>query len=182
MNMNEKAAAVEAIVFASGSPVELNRLKSVLELKDSETEKIVENLKNKFNNDESGISLLELDGALQFSINTVFIKEVRTVLELNKNTPLSNAAMEVLSLVAYNEPVTRAYIEQVRGVDCGGVISTLMQKALIEERGRLELPGRPLVYGTTKNFLRCFGIKDISELPPLPENTDASNNNEGAES
>ena len=75
----------------------------------------------------------------------------------------------MLAVVAYNQPVTKAFIEQVRGVDCSGVVSTLVEKGLIEERGRLELPGKPLLYGTTKNFLRCFGISDLSELPPLPK-------------
>ena len=88
---------------------------------------------------------------------------------MKKNAPLSQAAFEVLAVVAYNQPITKAYIEQVRGVDCSGVISTLCQKGLIEEVGRLELPGRPLIYGTTSEFLRCFCVSDLSELPPLPE-------------
>ena len=75
--------------------------------------------------------------------------------------------------MAYNQPVTKSFIEQVRGVDCSGVVSTLVEKGLIEEQGRLELPGKPLLYGTTKNFLRCFGISDLSELPELPKNENA---------
>ena len=82
---------------------------------------------------------------------------------------MSQAALEVLAVIAYNQPITRAFIEQVRGVDCSGVISSLLEKDLIEERGRLELPGRPLLYGTTKNFLRCFTLTDLSDLPPLPK-------------
>ena len=79
----------------------------------------------------------------------------------------------MLAVVAYNQPVTKAFIEQVRGVDCSGVVGTLIEKGLIEERGRLELPGKPLLYGTTKNFLRCFSLSDLTELPPLPEKEDA---------
>lgn len=134
--------------------------------------------------------MLELNDNLQLSSNPAYITEVREILDLKRNTPLSGAAMEVLSLVAYNEPVTKAFIEQVRGVDCSGVIGSLTQKGLIEERGRLELPGRPLLYGTTDNFLRCFGISSLAELPPLPkdetetensETEDISDNNEETE-
>ncbi len=88
---------------------------------------------------------------------------------MKKNTPLSGAAFEVLAVIAYNQPVTKAFVEQVRGVDCSGVIGSLTQKGLIEEKGRLELPGRPIVYGTTPAFLRCFCIESLDELPPLPE-------------
>ena len=92
---------------------------------------------------------------------------------MRRRTPLSSAALEVLAVVAYNQPVTKSFIEQVRGVDCSGVVSTLVEKGLIEERGRLELPGKPLLYGTTKNFLRWFGISDLSELPALPKEENA---------
>lgn len=102
---------------------------------------------------------------LQFASNPNYIEPVREVMDLKRNAPLSNAAMEVLALVAYNQPVTKAFIEQVRGVDCSGVLGSLSQKELIEEAGRLELPGRPLLYKTTTNFLRCFGVSDISQLP-----------------
>ena len=98
-----------------------------------------------------------------------FADQVRSALELHRNTPLSQAAMEVLAVVAYNQPVTKAFVDQVRGVDCGGVMATLSAKGLIEERGRLELPGRPLLYGTTENFLRCLHISSLDELPPLPD-------------
>ena len=90
-------------------------------------------------------------------------------MDIRRNTPLSQAAMEVLAIVAYNQPVTKAFIEQVRGVDCGAVVQGLAAKGLIEEKGRLELPGRPLLYGTTADFLRCFGVSTLDELPPLPQ-------------
>ena len=94
---------------------------------------------------------------------------------MKKNTPLSQAAMEVLAVVAYNQPVTKAFVEQIRGVDCSGVIGSLCVKGLIEEKGRLELPGRPLLYGTTDHFLRCFSIETLDGLPPLPEKSEEKN-------
>ena len=93
-------------------------------------------------------------------------------MDLRRNTPLSQAASEVLAVIAYNQPVTKAFVEQVRGVDCSGVVSSLIARQLIEEKGRLELPGRPLIYGTTEHFLRCFNISSIEELPALPEDDD----------
>ena len=94
------------------------------------------------------------------------------VLESKRNTPLSQAAFEVLAIIAYNQPVTKAFVEQIRGVDCSAVISTLCQRMLIEEKGRLDLPGRPLVYGTTPDFLRCFCLSSLDDLPPLPEKSE----------
>ncbi|MBR5011510.1 MAG: SMC-Scp complex subunit ScpB, partial [Clostridia bacterium] len=104
----------------------------------------------------------------QLSTKKEYAPYIKKVFDIKRKTPLSQAALEVLAVVAYNQPVTKAFIEQVRGVDCSAVITTLTEKELIEERGRLELPGRPLLYGTTKNFLRCFGVSDLSELPQLP--------------
>jgi len=116
-------------------------------------------------------------------VNPVFLAPVRTALDLRSSAPLSQAAMEVLAVIAYNQPVTKAFVEQVRGVDCSGVIGSLVQKALIEERGRLDLPGKPLLYGTTENFLRCMGIRSLLELPPLPQEEETENapQNDGAD-
>jgi segregation and condensation protein B len=117
----------------------------------------------------SGICLLRLGSKYQLCSRVEYAQQVRSVLDIKKNAPLSPAAFEVLAVVAYNQPVTKAYVEQIRGVDCSGVISTLCQKGLLEEKGRLDLPGRPLLYGTTPDFLRCFCISSLSELPELPE-------------
>ena len=127
--------------------------------------------------------MLQLDHTLQFAVNPAFLAPVRTALDLRSSAPLSQAAMEVLAVIAYNQPVTKAFVEQVRGVDCSGVIGSLVQKALIEERGRLDLPGKPLLYGTTENFLRCMGIRSLLELPPLPQEEETENapQNDGAD-
>lgn len=163
------AGAIEAILFASGSPVKIEKISQVLEVTEDFTNEVIEILLEKYSSVNSGINLVKLNDSLQFCTNPVFIIPVRNILELKKNTPLSPAAMEVLALVAYNEPVTKAFVEQVRGVDCSGVLGSLMQKELIEERGRLELPGRPLLYGTTDVFLRSFGVENLGQLPPIPQ-------------
>ena len=120
-----------------------------------------------------------LENSAQFCTNPVYIEPVRGVLDLKRNTPLSQAAIEVLAVVAYNQPVTKAFVEQVRGVDCSGVIGSLMQKGLLEERGRLELPGRPLLYGTTDTFLRCFQLASLEELPPPPRGEEEEPDGDG---
>lgn len=158
----------EAILFASGEPLPLERLAQVLGVRVYVVEEILTKLQRKYNTSKSGIHLLILGDSAQFCTNPAFIEPVRQALDLRRNTPLSQAAMEVLAVVAYNQPVTKAFVEQVRGVDCSGVVGSLVQKGLLEERGRLELPGRPLLYGTTENFLRCFQLESIDRLPPPP--------------
>lgn len=169
MTNKQLMGTFEAILFASGEPIAVDKIAQVLELKISDAEYIISLLEKKYIDKENGIQILRLGENVQFCSNPIYVTQVRDVLSLKKNSPLSQAAMEVISLVAYNEPVTKAFIEQVRGVDCSGVLSTLIQRELVEERGRLELPGRPLIYGVTDNFLRCFGLNSLSQLPTIPQ-------------
>lgn len=175
MNNNEIVSALEAVLFASGDPISIDRLSQVFEIKPEQIEKAAEKLKLRLEERLSGIELLRLDNSYQLATKTDYAEYIKKAFDLKRRTPLSGAAFEVLSVIAYNQPVTRSFVEQVRGVDCSGVITTLLEKELIEERGRLELPGRPLLYGTTKNFLRCFGLSDLSDLPPLPKEQNAVN-------
>lgn len=177
MEREELMGKTEAILFAGGEPVALDRIAQVLGVRTYAIEEIIDALKEKYNTPQSGIHLLRLENTAQLCTNPAYIQPVREVLDLKRNTPLSQAAMEVLAVVAYNQPVTKAFVEQVRGVDCSGVIGSLVQKELLEERGRLELPGRPLLYGTTENFLRCFQLASIDDLPPPPTGDEE---NEGA--
>ena len=162
-------AAIEAILFANGSSVETKRIAQALEITEGQAEEHISALINDYNSANRGITIIKLDDAYQMVSCKEYAPQIRTVMDLRRNTPLSQAALEVLAVVAYNQPVTKAFVEQVRGVDCSGVIGSLTAKGLVEEKGRLELPGRPLLYGTTENFLRCFNINSLEELPPLPE-------------
>lgn len=175
MNNEKIISALSAVLYASGDPIGIDRLSEVLEIKPEQVEKAAMRLSEKLEESKIGIELLRLDNSYQLATKTDFADYIKKAFDLKRKTPLSNAAFEVLSVIAYNQPVTRAFVEQVRGVDCSGVITTLLEKELIEERGRLELPGRPLLYGTTKNFLRCFGLSDLSDLPPLPKEQSAVN-------
>lgn len=163
-------AAIEAILFASGSSVELSRIANALEISEKQAEEQISALINDYNASQRGITILKLKNAYQMVSVKEYAPQIRKIMDLRRNSPLSQAALEVLAVVAYNQPVTKAFVEQVRGVDCSGVIGSLTLKGLVEEKGRLELPGRPLLYGTTENFLRCFNISSLEELPALPEN------------
>lgn len=171
MEINNTCAAIEAILFASGEPVELKRLAETLKVEEDVLYKLIKNMTDKYDDGKSGISLVELDGSFQLCTKAQFAEEIKACLDLKRNMPLSNAAMEILALIAYNQPVTKAFIEQIRGVDSSQTVNNLAEKGLIEEAGRLDLPGRPISYKTTANFLRCFGIKSLDALPPLPDDS-----------
>ncbi len=179
-NTDNIVAKLEAMLFACGEPVEATRLADVLEIDLETVEKMLGHLGAMYDERESGLMLIRVDSKYQLCTREKHSEEVRKLLEIRKNTPLSNAAFEVLAIVAYNKTVTRSFIEQVRGVDCSGPVSSLVQKGLIEEKGRLDLPGRPLIYGTTDRFLRCFSLNSLDDLPELPktEEIEKISNNE----
>lgn len=166
--INNKAA-IEAILFANGDSVDATRIAQALELTEKDVHSLAQELMEEYAASGRGITIIKLDDAYQMVSSKEYAPQIRTVMDLRRNTPLSQAALEVLAVVAYNQPVTKAFVEQVRGVDCSGVIGSLTAKGLVEEKGRLELPGRPLLYGTTENFLRCFNLQRLDDLPPLPE-------------
>ncbi len=165
---NNIIAKLEAMLFASGEPVEAARLAELLELDIESITKMLAHLGDLYDERQSGIRLIRMGGKYQICTREEYADDVRSLLEIKKNTPLSQAAFEVLAIVAYNKAVTKSFIEQIRGVDCSGSIANLVQKGLIEEKGRLDLPGRPLVYGTTDRFLRCFSLNSLDDLPDLP--------------
>ena len=160
--------SAEAIIFASGEPVERARLIDALGCSPEKLNTALNELRNEYDDRGSAVELLLLGSKAQFATRPHYAEAVRNVLDMKRNQPLSSAAFEVLAVVAYNQPVTRSFIEQVRGVDCGGVINTLCQRNLIEECGRLDLPGRPLIYCTTMDFLKCFCMSTLAELPEIP--------------
>lgn len=167
---NSLVAALQAVLFMGGEPISMDKLCQIFDISPEEVSELVSKLEDNLSVASSGIKLVTLDNAYQLVTKSEFGDYIKKAFEIKRKTPLSQAGFEVLAVVAYNQPVTRAFIEQVRGVDCSGSIYTLMERGLIEERGRLDLPGKPLLYGTTKNFLRCFSLKDLSDLPPLPKN------------
>ena len=177
MTREEYKAAIEAILFASGSSVPVTRLAQTLEITEKKAADLADELCKEFEESNHGVTVIKLEKSYQMVSKKAYAPQIRTAMDLRRNVPLSQAALEVLAVVAYNQPVTKSFIEQVRGVDCSGVIGSLTTKDLIEEKGRLELPGRPLLYGTTENFLRCFSISSLDELPELPQKQANSDEN-----
>ncbi len=166
---SKQVATVEAVLFAAAEPIEYNKLAMALGMDDEQILLCLDALQNKYDAEDSGICLLKLDTKYQLCSKKEYVDAVRDVLDLKRNAPLSQAAFEVLAIVAYNQPITKPYIEQIRGVDCSGVVNTLCQRGLVEEKGRLDVPGRPVLYGTTADFLRCFSLNSLDDLPELPQ-------------
>lgn len=174
---NNVLGRIEAMLFAAGEPVEAAKIAEILELDVENVTKMLASLADIYEERNCGICLIRIDGKYQLCTKEEYADDVRKLLEIKKNTPLSQAAFEVLAIIAYNKTVTKSFIEQIRGVDCSGSIANLVQKGLIEEKGRLDLPGRPLVYGTTDRFLRCFSLNSLEDLPDLPKPDEAEKEN-----
>lgn len=140
--------------------------------------KLVDRLERKYNVSDSAIRVLRLENSYQLSTREEYAPYIKRAMENKRQARLSPAALEVLAVVAYNQPVTKAFVEQVRGTDSSGVINTLVERELLYEAGRLELPGRPITYKTTDNFLRCFKLESLAQLPSLPDEDGQLNLNE----
>ena len=169
MEFEDKLPIVEAVLFASGEPVDAQRLCEVTGLVGDELEQVMSALDEKYAKADSGIELLRLENSYQLATKQEFAASVKSALEIKKNSQLSPAALETLTVIAYNQPVTKGFVENVRGVDSSGVVNSLVEKGLLVEAGRLDLPGRPIAYRTTDNFLRAFRLSSLKDLPPLPE-------------
>ena len=168
MQLDNKISVIEAILFASGEPIEFERLSEASDVEIATLHKLVSLLNQKYAESGSALEVLKLGDKYQLATKTEFAPYIRTAMETKRTAMLSAAAMEVLTIIAYNQPVTRSFVDDVRGVDSSGVVSNLVEKELIEESGRLDVPGRPLLFKTTDNFLRCFKLSSIADLPPLP--------------
>lgn len=155
--------AVEAILFAAGYPVKYEKLSEVIGLPQRDLRNLIESMSREY--DGRGIQLLLYPDTCQLTTKEVFAPYIREALGIKRGGNLSNSSLEVLAVVAYNQPVTRAYIDTVRGVDSSYAVTSLLDKNLIEAVGRLDAPGRPMLYGTTDKFLRVFGLGSLAELP-----------------
>ncbi len=169
MRYEDMENAVEAILFASGEAVEIELIANALGIDTDTCESMLKRMLSNYNAKETGLYMAKLDKSYQLCTRSEHYEMIRAVLDKRREMPLSNAALEVLAIVAYNQPTTRAFLEQVRGVDSSGVVQQLLEKNLIVERGRLDVPGRPMTFGTTAEFLRIFCISSLEELPDLEE-------------
>ena len=159
---------LEAVLFASGEPVPVSRLAQACEVSESAVQTALQQLAAWYEKQKSAICVQQLGDSWQMCTRPEFAPAIQRAIETKKNAPLSPAAMEVLTIVAYNQPVSKSFVEHVRGVDSGSVVNTLVEKELLTEAGRLDVPGKPIAYATTPHFLRCFGLRTLDDLPPLP--------------
>ena len=159
---------IESILFVSGEPVKIARIAAVLGIGDVEVKDAAKRINDKLSFERRGIRLLQLDASLQLCSSPEYADYVRLAIESRKPPELSAAALEVLSIIAYFQPVTKAYIEQIRGVDSSHTVGLLIDKGFVVSCGRLSVAGRPMIYKTTYAFLRTFGLSALSELPELP--------------
>ncbi len=162
-------AGLEAVLFAAGDAVPMDRLASALEASPEELAKAADSLESLYDFENRGLMLIRLEDKLQLCSRPMYAEAARRVTESRRPPSLSPAALEVLTIIAYRQPVTRAFIDQLRGVDSGYTVAGLVEKGLIEEAGRMDVPGRPFLYRTTDAFLRTFSVKSLDELPELPE-------------
>lgn len=167
MNQTDLIAALEAVLFAYAEPIGADKLAQALGWPRAEVEAGLEKLQARYLRPSSGLCLLHLEDRWQLATKNQLAPCVRRVMDTRRAAPLSPAALETLTVIAYNQPVSRAFIEQVRGVDSSSSVSSLLDKGLIEEAGRLDLPGRPVSFCTTDVFLRTFGLSSLADLPPV---------------
>ena len=170
--MIQLESTLEAVLFAAGDAVSIDRLCEVLELPRETVLEAAHELSSRYDFEQRGLMLRRIADKLQLCSRPMYAEAVRRVTETRKNASLSPAALEVLTIIAYRQPVTRAFIDQLRGVDSGGTLSSLAEKQMIEEAGRLEVPGRPILYRTTEHFLQAFALESLDDLPALPAFTD----------
>lgn len=159
--------AIEGILFAAGEPVKAAKLAVVLDKTVDEVEAAVAELKAEYDRDSRGFNIIDISEGYQICSRPEYYTYIREILGEQRNQPLSNAAMEALAIIAYKQPVTRGMVEKVRGVNSDGCVNRLYERGLIEDAGRLDAPGRPVLYRTTDTFLRCFGLSSPKDLPPI---------------
>ena len=167
MELEEQKRAIEAILFASGERVEISRLSAVLEVDENEIEAAADALLDTYAFERRGIRIVKLERGYQMVSAGEMADYVTLALETRKPPKLSSSQLETLTIIAYYQPATKAMVEQIRGVDSAYSVAALLNKKLIEEAGRLNVPGRPIQYQTTADFLRTFGLRSLEELPPI---------------
>ena len=171
MDLKERKALIEAVLFVSGEPVNLASLKGVLDMPEADIKQGIDELIAEYRERDRGLLILEIAQGFQMVTNPLYAKILRKFSNTATSNKLSMPALETLAIVAYRQPLIKTEIEQIRGVNSDGVIKSLLDKRLIRIIGQKEAPGKPLLYGTTKEFLQYFGLKDLTELPTLKELT-----------
>ncbi|MCL2254913.1 MAG: SMC-Scp complex subunit ScpB [Lachnospiraceae bacterium] len=167
MELSDKKAILEGILFTMGESVEVERLAAVIEEEKEVTRDILLTMKEEYERGKRGIALLELEGSFQMCTRSDMYEYLIKIAKTPRKYSLTDTLLETLSIIAYKQPITRIEIEKIRGVSCDHAVNRLLEFGLINELGRLDAPGRPLLFGTTEEFLRCFGVKSLADLPQM---------------
>lgn len=167
LSRQEQEAVIEAVLFTMGESVEISRLAAVLETDKGEVQELLSGMQEQYESAGRGITLLQFEDSVQLSTKPQLYEYLVKIAKTPRKMVLTDTVIETLSIIAYKQPVTRLEIERIRGVSCDHAINKLLEYDLITELGRLDAPGRPLLFGTTEQFLRCFGVKSLEELPEL---------------
>lgn len=167
MDNNEKKAVLEAILFTMGEAVEIERLASVIEEDKAKTKELLVEMQTEYESNHRGMTLIEIEDSFQMCTKASMYEYLIKIAKTPRKYNITDSMLETLSIVAYKQPITRAEIERVRGVSCDHAINRLLEFGLIAELGRMDAPGKPILFGTTEEFLRCFGVKSLEELPEL---------------
>lgn len=169
MSNSRKEAIIEAILFTMGDTVSLDKLADAIDESEETTKEIIEGMKNALEESERGITIAEIDGSYQMCTKPEMYEYLIELTKKDNKVVLSDSALETLSIVAYKQPVTRLDVEKIRGVNCDYALNRLLELDLIKELGRMDAPGKPILFGTTEQFLRCFGVKSLEELPEMSQ-------------
>ena len=169
MDMKEIESVVEGILFAAGEPIQTDRICTAMDLDRATVEAVLQKLMDYYAYERRGIRLVRMEDSWQLCSSPDYVDVIRRAFEIRKPAKLSQPALEVLTIIAYYQPTTRAYVDQIRGVDSAYTIGLLLERRLIEECGRLQVPGRPHLYRTTREFLRAFHVSSLDELPEMPD-------------
>lgn len=174
MNLSEAKAVIEALIFASSEPLSLKEIAGIMQINEHTIEQLLIDLIDEYEQAQKGIRIQVIAGGYHFMTAPACAEYVEKLKKIPRSSPLSQAALETLAIIAYRQPITRAEIEALRGVRVESSLTTLLEKELIQEAGRRETPGRPILYTITTHFLKHFGLNSLDDLPPIEEFTDSA--------
>lgn len=177
--VNDIKQIIKALLFAWGDPLDVQTISNICKIEYDDAINHIEELKSKLDAENDGLRIIRMNNKYQIITRDIYYEYTEELLNKKPNNNLSNASIETLSIIAYKQPVTKMEVEKIRSVKSDGPINTLLERQLIEEVGRLDTPGKPILYGTSEVFLRSFGIEDLSELPELNMNIDIERQNDG---
>lgn len=177
MEIKEIEAIIEGVLFAAGDAITIDRLSAIVEVDKNTLRSIINRMMDNYHFERRGLQIIQLDNSYQLCTRPEYYEYIQKLVEPKQPQGLSSAALETLSIIAYNQPVTKSNIDHIRGVNSDGALNRLIERELVEEKGRMDAPGKPILYGTTQAFLRCFGLRSLEDLPEIIMYDEINNGN-----